>query len=508
MALASLAGLALPLPAQDSTAAVRRAVVVGVDVYQDTASFLPLRGCANDAAAMVALLQQRFGFKAEEIVLLKDREVTLETLRKTLRKNLVDELPADGVGVFYFAGHGLGIPDQNGDEADGLDEALVMHDTTKSHLGSYLADDEIQLLLEAVKTPNLLLLLDTCHSGTANRTTSPFAEFRTVPMQWQTARPASRSATGEFMIRSTKGHVVLAACQSKQEANELVGEDFAALGEDPTSSPCGLFTWSVRKWLADDANSKAALKVAVAGLEKLVAKVIADTGKSNPQQPWSDLGGRETASLDALLAGKAPAPVPAPGSGSPAHAAPAAETITFTADGVALGGKIPLEMKINQRIFKEGENLVLEVKAAEDCFARLYYMNVEGKVTQLFPNEHHQDNFLPKARVVRIPGAAWGFDLQMGAPYGMEALKLVASTTQFTDLQDAKWSAGLFQQIDITSLQEMSTRGITANTGNSRYGHATVFYEVLDPKAPVPAAAPPQPSVPSVPSQPAAAPQP
>jgi hypothetical protein len=491
MALASLAGLGLPLHAQQAAAPVKRAVVVGVDLYQDTASFLPLRGCGNDADSIVALLQSRFGFKAEEIILLKNQEVTLEALRKTLQKNLVDELPADGVGVFYYAGHGLGIPDQNGDEADGLDEALVLHDTSKTNLGSYLVDDEIQVLLEAVKTPNLLMLLDTCHSGTANRTASPYAEFRTVPMQWQTSRSATRSGNQEFMIRSTKGHVVLSACQSKQEANELVGEDFTAIGEAPASVPCGLFTWAVRKWLADDANTQASLGQAVTGLEKLMAKAITDTGKTNPQQPWFDLSGREAVSLATLLAGKAVAPAVAATSPTATPTTPpVTETITFTADGVALGGKIPLEMKVNKKIFKEGEKLLLEVKAEEDCYARLYYMNVEGKVTQLFPNEHHQDNFLPKGRVVNIPGAAWGFDLEMSAPYGMEALKLVASNTQFTDLQDAKWADGLFQQVNITTLQEMSTRGINAKEGDSRYGHATVFYEVLDPKAPVPAAAP------------------
>jgi|GEM_PF-3795024 len=468
---------------------VRRAVVVGVDAYKDAGTFMPLQGCGNDAKAMAKSLKEKFGFKEEEVVVLTDTEVTLPKLRETLKKHLVDELPADGVGVFYYAGHGVQVPDLNGDETDGMDEALVLHDTEELNPGSYLVDDEIGEILTSVKTANMLVLFDTCHSGTVNRTSGQYAEFRTTKIAWPETSQASRSGGSGFSMKAGEGHVVLAACQPDEVANELREKDFPRLGKEGGTEACGLFTWCFREWLDGGVGVDKPLAEATKALDGLVSKVIRDTGKTYPQKPWFSLGGRDGVSLSKLLSGKAGTPGPAGDEEAVNPPAPAPE-LTFTPEGVAQEGAIKLDLKLNQRVFKDGEKLVIEATAEEDSHIRLYYMNAKGEVTQLFPNEHHKDNFLPKGRTVRIPGTASGFDLVMGAPYGVEALKLVASNKQFTDLQNEKWAQGLFQQVDIASLQEMSFRGIDARQGDTKYGNATVFYKVLDPAPPATEQAP------------------
>jgi hypothetical protein len=77
--------------------------------------------------------------------------------------------------LFYYCGHGTQIPDLNGDEADGWDEALHTADvkprlmTTEDHLKMVLSDDRIAEILAQFKTKNVTVIFDSCHSGTAVR---------------------------------------------------------------------------------------------------------------------------------------------------------------------------------------------------------------------------------------------------------------------------------------------------------------------------------------------------
>jgi uncharacterized caspase-like protein len=72
------------------------------------------------------------------------------------------------VVVITFSGHGTYVPDTNGDEIDGLDEALCPYDLQTG--GAALIDDEINTLFSARQGGvRLLLISDSCHSGTVTR---------------------------------------------------------------------------------------------------------------------------------------------------------------------------------------------------------------------------------------------------------------------------------------------------------------------------------------------------
>jgi hypothetical protein len=61
----------------------------------------------------------------------------------------------------YFSGHGGQVSDLNGDEDDGMDEAMVFPD-------GYIIDDDLSLILRrnCSGITRVLLLTDCCHSGT------------------------------------------------------------------------------------------------------------------------------------------------------------------------------------------------------------------------------------------------------------------------------------------------------------------------------------------------------
>ncbi|CAH1426183.1 unnamed protein product [Lactuca virosa] len=67
--------------------------------------------------------------------------------------------------VFYYAGHGSHVPDNNGDEKDGYDEALCPVDYKQS---GKILDDEINAAIVAPLPHGVILhsIMDTCFSGT------------------------------------------------------------------------------------------------------------------------------------------------------------------------------------------------------------------------------------------------------------------------------------------------------------------------------------------------------
>src|SRR5579872_1497111 len=103
------------VPIGEAPSFAKRALIIGVGNYELAN---PLRTTANDARAFARLLQDRFGFPQEAIVLLTDAPGTAESQHPTRNRvlNAIHTLLA-GVTeqsevVFFFSGHGA----RDGDE--------------------------------------------------------------------------------------------------------------------------------------------------------------------------------------------------------------------------------------------------------------------------------------------------------------------------------------------------------------------------------------------------------
>ena len=82
--------------------------------------------------------------------------------------------------MFYFAGHGYFQADEDDDESDGFDEALVPHDarlvsleTRPMQVANLVLDDEIGNLLDGLDGRFVQVIVDTCHAGTMTRSLAP-----------------------------------------------------------------------------------------------------------------------------------------------------------------------------------------------------------------------------------------------------------------------------------------------------------------------------------------------
>ena len=134
-----------------------------------------LQGCINDASCLRYLLFSRFGFRDEDVVLLLD--MSPYPSQWPTRSNILWHASAlssnarAGDSLFFsFSGHGAQVPDQSGDEADGLSETICPCDFQGSGSGGgMILDDELNLaLVRPLPTgAKLHCLLDCCHSGSA-----------------------------------------------------------------------------------------------------------------------------------------------------------------------------------------------------------------------------------------------------------------------------------------------------------------------------------------------------
>jgi Caspase domain len=150
----------------------RRALLVGINDYEFD-DIPDLRGTQNDVNSMVNVLQERFGFGDDEILVLRDKAATKAGIISAFRRQLIDSATPDTAVLFYFSGHGSRLRDASGDEPDGYDETLVTYDSGRraGHENRDLSDDEVNVLLRELgaKTPHVTVVLDSCHSGTAVR---------------------------------------------------------------------------------------------------------------------------------------------------------------------------------------------------------------------------------------------------------------------------------------------------------------------------------------------------
>ena len=173
----------LPLLAfgpSERIAPTRWAFVVGISDYInfDDVEGGDLPGAERDALAMRDVMIARWGFPEENVRVLLNHDATRSAIESGLREWLPANVrPGDQV-VFYFAGHGSQVWDENGDEDDGLDETIAPADVDPLNADFDIVDETLGEWLNALPTANVWYVHDNCNAGTGTRAVTPFARAR------------------------------------------------------------------------------------------------------------------------------------------------------------------------------------------------------------------------------------------------------------------------------------------------------------------------------------------
>lgn len=156
---------------------INRALVVTIGQYPAKSGWNEIHA-VNDVDIVLPMLL-RNGYKKENIKTIVNEKATKASIVKALNNIYKQSKRGDCVYV-HFSCHGQQMMDDNGDEPDGLDEALIPYDAMRRyHKGVYegenhLRDDELGELLDQIRSKlgtsgNLTVVLDACHSATGTR---------------------------------------------------------------------------------------------------------------------------------------------------------------------------------------------------------------------------------------------------------------------------------------------------------------------------------------------------
>jgi len=217
------------------TVAHRWAVVIGVGEYEQKG--IPrLRYAVRDAEAVYQFLTTKGGYPKENVLLLTDttpEKPTLQNIRRAFGDFLFRKPGRSDMVLIYYAGHGAPEIDAAGTESDGLSKYLIPRDADPDSLYSTaLPMDEIQRIFARIASERVVMLLDTCYSGTVGGRTFTRQQTR------------SANLSDQFLERLTRsrGRVVITASGPNEVALEL-----PALGH-------GIFTYYLLEglsWKAD-----------------------------------------------------------------------------------------------------------------------------------------------------------------------------------------------------------------------------------------------------------------
>ena len=159
------------------SAQTNRALLVNISHYPDGNGWENIHA-DNDARLMHSLLAA-CGYQETGITTLTDAQATKRGIIRALQ-NLCNSTQAGDHVHLHFSCHGQQMMDDNGDEEDGLDEALIPYDALfwyepgEYEGENHLRDDELgewmrRLRRKAGAEGHVTVVLDACHSGTGNR---------------------------------------------------------------------------------------------------------------------------------------------------------------------------------------------------------------------------------------------------------------------------------------------------------------------------------------------------
>jgi hypothetical protein len=130
------------------------AILVAIDDY---AGGVPvLRTPVADAETLAEVLQRDHGFETKVV---KNTDATFAKLTALLA-DLQSQVESSDRVLFYFAGHGIALEDD-----DGPNGYILPQDAARDSTACYLPMDDLNKALSALPCRHMLIILDCCFAG-------------------------------------------------------------------------------------------------------------------------------------------------------------------------------------------------------------------------------------------------------------------------------------------------------------------------------------------------------
>ena len=382
-----------------------RALLIGVGRYAHFDD--RLKGVSLDLDMMTEIAQL-LGFQPQAIKILEHEQATSTNVFQAMEEWLVEAVAAQDRVLVYFSGHGSQVPDENDDEQDRFDEVLLLYDTSltvkdgRQSLAGVLHDDRFHRTLSRIKSRNILIVLDACHSGSATRNLriSP----RTIPVNdaqvkyfYYSPMLEAAGQSGRFDVMEPsisdigQGHyVAISACRDDEKT--------------VATSQGSIFTLGLRQALRQAAM--AGKKITPEELQQQTTKFIKEQLRSEVMAFHPQINGHHQLRKKPLELAQL----------SGGNGLIRQKLASMTEKSFEL-----LQLRLNKMCFEPGDALELSVRVTAPGYLNIVSVTADDRSTVLFPNQYHPSNTVSPG-ILTVPSAQMEFELISDGPPGPQLI--------------------------------------------------------------------------------------
>ena len=226
----------------------KHALIVAIGDYKPEKTNWGVLSSANDVPFIKSSLEKQ-AFPAANIAVLQDQEATKNGIENAFAQLLAKVQPKDIV-VIHFSSHGVQLLDDNGDEIDGKDEAIVPYGAVypkdlaqlNEFAEGYIRDDAFGKFIDALRSKigpegNVIVILDACNSGTATRGTERVRGGKPamVPPNFKEQQNTRAFPGSDFMEKGLNAtgkasYIVFSAARAEESNYEMKNDDNVSMG--------------------------------------------------------------------------------------------------------------------------------------------------------------------------------------------------------------------------------------------------------------------------------------
>ncbi|MEM7735424.1 MAG: caspase family protein [Deinococcota bacterium] len=456
--------------------AENRALIIGIGAYENSA--INLQGPRTDVLLMEDVAK-RLGFRSEQVLTLLDEGARRNAILEALEGWLVDGVTAEDKVLLFFSGHGHQLVDENGDEADGCDEAWLTHDMQA------VSDDVLADVLGRSLAANILVIIDSCFSGTMTRA---YQTQRPLTKLWRATEPLNCIPLAVESLAAETGQLELAATN----IIELSASAASELAYDAVRVNQGsVFTQALYERVVRHAEG--GVPLSLASLQQLVETDIARTLNTfgiTPHIPqlsgpsaWltADLfsfGAFERASVAEVVSHEA---ITLP--------LETAHELNRHLDNLLQERKFVIDIEMSTPRYNLDEAVVIQVTSPQSGYLYLFGQTPDDSIYLIFPNQLAADNIVQADTTINIPGPrAPEFRLYATEPLGQSHLLAVVTTAPLQTLAQVETATEILARYKEAELARVVTEldtltGINAAQDVPRqgetYGAGITSFEVV-----------------------------
>ena len=225
----------------------KHALIVAIGDYPEYGGWGKISGNKDVAYISKALSNQNFPM--ENIQVLVDSQATKSNIENELRA-LYSRIQPGDIVVIHFSTHGEQIEDDNGDESDKLDEAIVTYkaiapsksENFSKDTAGYFRDDRfgdyVKLFRKKLGAKgDLVVFIDACHSGSGTRGQmktrggqKPLVSKNFIPAMGNDKDGVFKENTSQLSETGLASYIVFSAARAEELAFEVLNENKESMG--------------------------------------------------------------------------------------------------------------------------------------------------------------------------------------------------------------------------------------------------------------------------------------